>query len=90
MDAFLLDMDGVLVHEESIIPGADAFIRRLIKAGRKFLVLTNNSIYTPAGPVEPAAADRHRPARAVDLDVGAGHGPVPGHAAAAGQRLRDR
>src|SRR5512135_3511353 len=47
VDAYLLDMDGVLVHEESIIPGADAFIGRLIKAGRKFLVLTNNSIYTP-------------------------------------------
>jgi NagD protein len=47
VDAFLLDMDGVLVHEESMVPGADAFIRRLTKAGRKFLVLTNNSMYTP-------------------------------------------
>src|SRR5258706_8104151 len=40
-------MDGVLVHEGSLIPGADEFIRRLVQSGRGFLVLTNNSIYTP-------------------------------------------
>jgi NagD protein len=37
----------VLIHEGSLIPGADAFIRKLREAGRPFLVLTNNSIYTP-------------------------------------------
>lgn len=42
-----MDMDGVLVHEERAIPGADAFIGRLRELGRPFLVLTNNSIYTP-------------------------------------------
>jgi len=41
-----MDMDGVLVHEEQAIPGADRFIRRLRETGTPFLVLTNNSIYT--------------------------------------------
>src|SRR5882757_4584436 len=40
-------MDGVLIHEGSMIPGADEFIKRLRDSGRRFLVLTNNSIYTP-------------------------------------------
>jgi NagD protein len=43
----MTDMDGVLVHEGRMIPGADAFVNRLREAGRPFLVLTNNSIYTP-------------------------------------------
>ena len=42
-----MDMDGVLVHEERLIPGADRFIKALQGAGIPFLVLTNNSIYTP-------------------------------------------
>jgi len=41
-----MDMDGVLVHEEQAIPGADRFISRLRELGIAFLVLTNNSIYT--------------------------------------------
>ena len=41
-----MDMDGVLVHEEQAIPGADRFIARLRESGTPFLVLTNNSIYT--------------------------------------------
>jgi NagD protein len=45
--SWLMDMDGVLVREEHIIPGADRFIARLRELGRPFLVLTNNSIYTP-------------------------------------------
>src|SRR3954464_7612827 len=44
--SWLMDMDGVLVHEEQAIPGADRFIRRLRETGTPFLVLTNNSIYT--------------------------------------------
>ncbi len=39
-------MDGVLVHEGQLIPGADEFIQRLRDSGTPFLVLTNNSIYT--------------------------------------------
>jgi NagD protein len=42
----MTDMDGVLVHEGRMIPGADAFIARLRATDRPFLVLTNNSIYT--------------------------------------------
>ncbi|MBA2517883.1 MAG: HAD family hydrolase [Solirubrobacterales bacterium] len=41
-----MDMDGVLVHEEHAIPGADRFLNRLRELGTPFLVLTNNSIYT--------------------------------------------
>jgi NagD protein len=45
--AWLSDMDGVLVHEEEAIPGAADFVARLTDTGRPFLLLTNNSIYTP-------------------------------------------
>ena len=45
--SFLMDMDGVLVHEEQMVPGADRFIKALQAASIPFLVLTNNSIYTP-------------------------------------------
>jgi NagD protein len=47
VESWLTDMDGVLIHEGSLIPGADEFLRRLRGTGRGFLVLTNNSIYTP-------------------------------------------
>jgi NagD protein len=42
-----MDMDGVLVHEQTAIPGADRFLARLRELGMPFLVLTNNSMYTP-------------------------------------------
>jgi NagD protein len=41
-----MDMDGVLVHEEVAVPGADRFLARLRELELPFLVLTNNSIYT--------------------------------------------
>ena len=44
--SWLMDMDGVLVHEEHPIPGAAEFLARLRERGLPFLVLTNNSIYT--------------------------------------------
>ena len=44
---WLTDMDGVLVHEEDALPGAAEFLAALRAHGRSFLVLTNNSIYTP-------------------------------------------
>jgi NagD protein len=47
VESWLTDMDGVLVHEERAIPGASEFISTLQKSGKKFLVLTNNSIFTP-------------------------------------------
>ncbi|HYF72578.1 MAG TPA: HAD-IIA family hydrolase [Nocardioides sp.] len=47
IETWLTDMDGVLVHEEVPIPGAQEFISALQSSGRRFLVLTNNSIFTP-------------------------------------------
>ncbi|HYT27255.1 MAG TPA: HAD-IIA family hydrolase [Actinomycetota bacterium] len=47
IETYLMDMDGVLVHQEQLIPGADQFVKRLEETGHRFLVLTNNSIYTP-------------------------------------------
>ena len=44
---FITDMDGVLVKGKQIIPGADRFIARLQELGREYLLLTNNSLYTP-------------------------------------------
>jgi NagD protein len=43
---YLMDMDGVLVHEEHLIPGVDKFLAELRDNNIPFLVLTNNSIYT--------------------------------------------
>jgi NagD protein len=46
-DSWLTDMDGVLVREEHALPGAAEFLQRLVDRDRRFLVLTNNSIFTP-------------------------------------------
>ena len=40
-------MDGVLVHEGLALPGASRFVARLVERNRRFLVLTNNSVFTP-------------------------------------------
>jgi NagD protein len=47
ISAWLMDMDGVLAHEQQVIPGADRFLERLRELDRPYLLLTNNSIYTP-------------------------------------------
>jgi NagD protein len=44
---FITDMDGVLIKGKQIIPGADRFIATLEAQGQEYLVLTNNSLYTP-------------------------------------------
>jgi NagD protein len=44
---YLIDMDGVLISGRALIPGADGFIERLKARGAGYLVLTNNSLYTP-------------------------------------------
>src|ERR1700712_1671031 len=46
-ECWLTDMDGVLVHEGNALPGAKEFLDRLVERQRRFLVLTNNSIFTP-------------------------------------------
>lgn len=45
--SWLTDMDGVLWHEGKPIPGAKELIKKWTDNGTPFLVLTNNSIYTP-------------------------------------------
>ena len=45
--SWLTDMDGVLVREEVALPGAAEFVNRLREKEIPFLVLTNNSIFTP-------------------------------------------
>ncbi|HEY8081486.1 MAG TPA: HAD-IIA family hydrolase [Acidimicrobiales bacterium] len=45
---WLCDLDGVLIHEGGAVPGADRFLDALTSSGRSYLVLTNNSMFTPA------------------------------------------
>ncbi|NJQ01881.1 HAD-IIA family hydrolase [Streptomyces zingiberis] len=47
IESWLTDMDGVLIHEGVPIPGADTFLKRLREREKPFLVLTNNSMFTP-------------------------------------------
>lgn len=47
VECWLTDMDGVLVHESVPLPGAAELIRQWRDRGMPFLVLTNNSTYTP-------------------------------------------
>ncbi len=44
---YLTDMDGVLVSGRTMIPGADQFIEKFKARDAEYLVLTNNSLYTP-------------------------------------------
>src|SRR5688572_14810507 len=41
-----MDMDGVIVREDHLVPGADRFVARLAETHHPFLILTNNSIFT--------------------------------------------
>jgi NagD protein len=47
VECWLTDMDGVLVHENQALPGAVELIQQWRDSGTPFLVLTNNSIFTP-------------------------------------------
>jgi len=44
---YLIDMDGVLVHGQKMIPGASEFIKRIQRSSGEYLILTNNPAYTP-------------------------------------------
>lgn len=44
---YLMDMDGVIVRGATLIPGAAEFVQRLHDQHIPFLILTNNSLYTP-------------------------------------------
>ena len=43
---YLIDMDGVLISGDTVIPGAVHFIEQLNASQGKFLVLTNYPVYT--------------------------------------------
>jgi len=47
IECWLTHMDGVLVRENHEIPGASNLIERWVDTSHRFLVLTNNSIFTP-------------------------------------------
>ncbi|WP_030147756.1 HAD-IIA family hydrolase [Mycetocola saprophilus] len=47
VECWLTDMDGVLVHENRAIPGAAELLEQWRNEGKPYLVLTNNSIFTP-------------------------------------------
>jgi NagD protein len=47
IECWLTDMDGVLVRDNRAIPGAGELIRRWAETSTPFMVVTNNSIYTP-------------------------------------------
>lgn len=59
--AWLIDMDGVLVHEGQLITGADKFLTQLTRMGKRYCLLTNNSMYTPS--------DLHARLKSIGLDV---------------------
>jgi NagD protein len=64
--SWLMDMDGVLVREEQAVPGADRFLEHLRARAVPFLVLTNNSIYTPRDLVARlGASGLHVPEQAI-------------------------
>jgi NagD protein len=44
---YLTDMDGVIVRGPTLIPGAVEFVQSLLARDIPFLILTNNSLYTP-------------------------------------------
>jgi NagD protein len=47
VECWLTDMDGVLVHENEPVPGAAALLQQWRDQDKPYLVLTNNSIFTP-------------------------------------------
>ena len=87
---WLTDMDGVLVHEEEPIPGAHR-VHRGAQGERAALPGADQQLdLHPARPACPAARQRHRRARGGDLDLRAGHRPVPRRPAAARHGVRRR
>lgn len=37
----ICDIDGVILHNNDLVPGADRFVHRLLEQGSKLLFLTN-------------------------------------------------
>jgi NagD protein len=55
-ESWLCDMDGVLIRDGAMVEGSDRFLERLRATGRPFLILTNNSLFTPLEVSEQLAA----------------------------------
>ena len=47
LTCWLTDMDGVLVHGDRPLAGAAELLAKWQETGRRYLVLTNNSVFTP-------------------------------------------
>ena len=45
--SIISDMDGVIYRGKQLIPGAQAFVQRLLESKTPFLFLTNNAEQTP-------------------------------------------
>ncbi len=44
---FICDMDGVIYHGETLLPGVEKFVNWLKDSGKRFLFLTNSCNYVP-------------------------------------------
>ena len=62
---YLIDMDGVLVRGRTVIPEAPGFLRQLREKNARFLVLTNNPLFTPG--------DLSHRLRLIGLDIAPDH-----------------
>jgi NagD protein len=45
--AYLIALNGVLIRDGEVVPGADAFVAELRQHQAPFMVFTNSSVYTP-------------------------------------------
>ena len=48
MKNIICDIDGVLLHDNNLIPGADKFIQRILEQGNPLIILTNYPSQTAA------------------------------------------
>ena len=46
MKNIICDIDGVLLHDNKLIPGSDKFIQRILAQGNPLVVLTNYPVQT--------------------------------------------
>lgn len=46
MKNIICDIDGVLLHDNKLIPGSDKFIQRILEQGNPLVVLTNYPVQT--------------------------------------------
>ena len=88
--SWLMDMDGVLVHEEQAIPGAADFLGALREQRHPVPGPDQQLDLHAPRPRRPAAHQRPRGPRGVDLDLRARHRQLPRGPAARRLGVRDR